>query len=620
MSDLARLMEEVARRLLGVPNKHLSKAHELRYGTKGSFSVDLTKGAFFDHEANKGGGVLDLIKLKTNGADAIEWLRSAQLIGEDIEAIFDYRDEDGALLSQVVRKAGKKFSQRQPVGDGWAWDLDGVRRVPYRLPELLAGSGEVFIPEGEKHVDALLEYGFQATCNPGGAGKWRDEYSEFLRDRDVLILPDNDEAGRKHAESIAASLKGIARRIRLLPLPELEPKGDVLDWLAAGGEASELQRLADAAPDWTPQAEAPQNNTSIMQVGEWVLQFGNAADPLIEDADGGEIVGRAQQGVLYGPQGTGKTAVAMEFCLAVESGGMGHVPFGAQPLFRAQKGRVLFAIYEDPFDYRRRMLALAKTRGVDLSGLNWGMVGADKNITNERDRAKLLEEIRDDAAVYGPPALLVIDTIAAALGGESTNDDDVVGKLFALSQALVREFECTVIFVAHPGKDETRGIAGSYRFQGNSDFILHTVETKSGFRLLKDKDRNGPKRALFDFTLNFVEVERTTSGKPRTGAIIGMMTACLQESYPQHVRKERWSRALRILVSAMEAAVVTHGAAVVPEQKVRSQFNDLYEGQASAKKNAYRRGHRMALERGLLEESKINGVPHVSFADKSQSP
>lgn len=139
----------------------------------------------------------------------------------------------------------------------------------------------------------------------------------------------------------------------------------------------------------------------IVQVGEWVQKFSNAADPLIEDADGGEIIGRAQQGVLYGPYGTGKTSVAMEFCLAVVSGGMGRVPLSEQWLFPAQKGRVLYAIHEDPFDFRRRMLALAKTRGVDLNSLNWGMVGADKDITKEKDRAELLKEIRDDAAAHG---------------------------------------------------------------------------------------------------------------------------------------------------------------------------------------------------------------------------
>jgi AAA domain-containing protein len=282
-------------------------------------------------------------------------------------------------------------------------------------------------------------------------------------------------------------------------------------------------------------ASSKKPKTTITQVGEWVRGFGEAADPLIEDSDDGEIIGRAQQGVLYGPMGTGKTALANEMGLAVATGvGMGIQHLETRPLFRSLKGRVLVAIYEDPFDFRRRMIALAKVRGVNLDALDWAIVSADLNITKEKDRAILLQRIQHDSATNGPPALLILDTVAAALGAESSNDDDVVGKLFAVSQSLVREFMCTTIFVAHPGKDETRGIAGSYRFQGNSDFILRTVKTKDGFRLMKDKDRNGAKRPLFDYTLEFVEAERTASGKPRTGAIVGAMTACTQDSYPKH--------------------------------------------------------------------------------------
>ena len=146
--------------------------------------------------------------------------------------------------------------------------------------------------------------------------------------------------------------------------------------------------------------------TTITQVGEWVRGFGEAADPLIEDNDDGEIIGRAQQGVLYGPMGTGKTAVANEMGLAVATGaGMGRQHIETQPLFRSLKGRVLVAIYEDPFDYRRRIIALAKTHGVTLNDLDWAIVSADLNVTKEKDRAALLQRIRTDAAVNGPPAL-----------------------------------------------------------------------------------------------------------------------------------------------------------------------------------------------------------------------
>ena len=100
--------------------------------------------------------------------------------GPRIVATYDYCDEAGALLFQVVRYDPKNFKQRKPDGhDGWIWNLNGVRKVPYRLPELLL-SENVLIVEGEKDVIKAQEFGLTATCNPGGAGKWKDEYSECL--------------------------------------------------------------------------------------------------------------------------------------------------------------------------------------------------------------------------------------------------------------------------------------------------------------------------------------------------------------------------------------------------------------------------------------------------------
>jgi hypothetical protein len=165
-----------------------------------------------------------------------------------IECAYDYVDESGALLFQSVRlKDPKDFKQRRPVpwGDGWCWNLQGVRRVLYRLPQLRAAPAwrRVFVVEGEKDADNLATLGLVATTSPLGAGRWRPEYSEFLRGRTVVILPDNDGPGRKHAEDVSASLAGKAAAVRVVELPGLPPKGDVSDWLAAGGTKKRLLGL-----------------------------------------------------------------------------------------------------------------------------------------------------------------------------------------------------------------------------------------------------------------------------------------------------------------------------------------------------------------------------------------
>src|SRR5437899_8458002 len=98
-----------------------------------------------------------------------------------ILAMYDYTDEKGALLYQVVRFAPKNFRQRRPDGlGGWTWNLNGTRRVLYHLPQLraaIAAGKRVFIVEGEKDVAAVERAGYAATCNSGGAGKWRRDYA-----------------------------------------------------------------------------------------------------------------------------------------------------------------------------------------------------------------------------------------------------------------------------------------------------------------------------------------------------------------------------------------------------------------------------------------------------------
>jgi hypothetical protein len=189
----------------------------------------------------------------------------------EFEATYDYVDEEGNLLFQVCRSrsadGSKKFFQRRPDNDGrWINNIQGVRRVLFRLPELIeaiGGGRVVLVVEGEKDVLSLAKIGIVATCNPGGAApvdakrpKWLPEYSEMLRGADVVIIPDNDSPGRTHAAAVASILSGITKRVRTLPLaqhwPECPTGGDATDWLNAAHTREELDRLIEQAPDWEP--------------------------------------------------------------------------------------------------------------------------------------------------------------------------------------------------------------------------------------------------------------------------------------------------------------------------------------------------------------------------------
>jgi putative DNA primase/helicase len=177
---------------------------------------------------------------------------------------WDYMDASGTLLFQSCRfeypatpgeKTRKKFSQRQSVNGEWVYNLDGIQPVLYRLPEIIEAVSLgrlIWIAEGEKCVDALVEAGFHATCNPMGAGKWKDEYSKVLAGAAVVILPDNDETGRKHAEDVAQSLHKAGATVRIVKLPGLPPKGDVVDWFDAGGDSADLGEIPNRTAPWGP--------------------------------------------------------------------------------------------------------------------------------------------------------------------------------------------------------------------------------------------------------------------------------------------------------------------------------------------------------------------------------
>lgn len=170
----------------------------------------------------------------------------------------EYRNADGSFVLRKDGKHKKTFRQKRPDPERprhWIWDADGVPIIPYRLPELIdaiANGRRIIIVEGEAKVDLLWSWNVPATCCVGGAGKWKAEHSAFLRGTDVVILPDNDEPGRKHVNVIGSSLQDIATRIRVLVLPALGEKEDIEDWASRGGTVEKLHGLIECeASPWT---------------------------------------------------------------------------------------------------------------------------------------------------------------------------------------------------------------------------------------------------------------------------------------------------------------------------------------------------------------------------------
>lgn len=240
-----------------------------------------------------------------------------------VETIYRYQDATGKEVYQALRLKPKSFRQRHMVDGSWVWTMDGVERVLYHLPEIMAAK-QVWIVEGEKDADNLAALGFTATCNVGGAGKWLDGYTASLTGKEVAICGDTDEAGQKHVELVFNSIAGTAKNVRLVKLPAKFK--DVSDYIASFKESKDakaaIESLQESAHPFISGIKLPIYSVSELERGyqkmvanmaensfslsKWLPSLGRFVRPLIP----GELV------CILGDTGAGKTGLLSMLALS----------------------------------------------------------------------------------------------------------------------------------------------------------------------------------------------------------------------------------------------------------------------------------------------------------------
>ena len=537
MTEFTTIIEPLAKALLGEPNPKLSSKNELRYGARGSLSVDLQHATWFDHETNTGGGVLDLVtrETKLDGAERMRWMeengfklddaaRSNGKTAPHIVAAYPYVDETGRLLFEVVRLDPKDFRQRQPdktEPSGWRWSTKGVRQVPYRLPEVIEAKSNgnvIAIVEGEKDVNLLWSLNIPATCNAGGAGKWHPSLTPFFEGADVVIIPDHDPQkrhpktgepmvhddgrpvlpGQDHARDVAQALVGVAERVRVLDLaqhwPAMPLKGDVSDWLhSGGGNADALYALIERLPTWSPEQplDAPPTDPllDLVNVRAWQGKSPKATGWVVR-----ERIPDVNVTLLTGQGGVGKTLLMQQLSVATVLGKewVNELP---------EMGPVLFVTAEDDenelhfrydkiarhYDTTFDDLADAGLNLMTLAGKDAVMAIADaRGIVKPTELFKTLvrtaREIR--------PRWIGLDT-AADIFIVNERDRSQVRQCISLLRGISLELSTAVILLAHPslaGISSGSGLSGSTAWNNSvrSRLYLKTEKTKD-----KDDEEGG---------------------------------------------------------------------------------------------------------------------------------
>lgn len=395
-------------------------------------------------------------------------------------ATYTYTDEAGSVLYAVERRTPKGFTQKTPNGKGgWTPRLGDVRRVPYHLPELLAGIAAnrlVFIPEGEKDVETLERHGFLATTSSGGAPwPWPAEWAKYFAGARVCILPDNDGPGKKSAAQRARILSSAAA-VRVVEMPGLPDKGDVTDWIETQGHtAEELKALFKAAPMWGEENAIAEPAGVRLQRGKGVRR--TQVTWLWPDR-----IAKGKLTLLAGHPGAGKSYLALAIAACVTAGGV--LPDGAS----VEAGRVVMVAYEDDAEdtiMPRFDLLGGDDNLIDLVSYYVDDEG-ERQVFSARHVHSLVEAIR----LLPDTKLVIIDPVMSFVGGKiDTNRDNEVRAALTPLVRLADECGISVLAVCHFNKGEAatvlHRIGGSVAFTALArGVLLAAKEPGTGRRAL----------------------------------------------------------------------------------------------------------------------------------------
>ena len=450
-----------------------------------------------------------------------------------LEKEWEYRSEDGDTLFTKRRyktqdAKGKTYSIHRVDAQGKRIaGLKDTRIVPYRLPELLdakTAGRAIYLVEGEKAADALVSIGAIATTSHTGAGSWPEEITQYFAGANIVVIPDNDEPGRKYARKAIANLLPVAKSVRYLDLDLMVEGDDAYEWVHhAKGTRKELADMAKQAPVITQQtpvtdgeqltettqseSEAYNPTPQLLNIEAWDTIKDEPVRWIIEN-----VLPEKGFAALYGPPGSYKSFIALDIAEAVATG---RQWMGNQV---TNPGAVLYIAGEGHGGIGARIKA-CKINHQTQDGAEIYVIRYQLNLRSSADDFNLLMESIDDLIERtGIELRLVqIDTLARAFGGGNENDSQDMGAFIHNAGRLQRKLDCALMVLHHSGKDATKGLRGHSSLLGAVDTQLElqklvTDDLKEGVAgqgtLTISKQKDGQDNLKFGFEMVQININQ----------------------------------------------------------------------------------------------------------------
>lgn len=371
--------------------------------------------------------------------------------GKQKVAEYVYLDQHGDEHHKVTRfewaGGAKTFTQEHFDTDTWVKGEGELPSIPYNLPAIIARHDEpIWLVEGEKNADDLIALGFVATTAKGGSSAFptTQDFAAWFDGSTVYALPDNDEPGEKWLAKVRACIPHAQPVI----IPGLPPKGDVSDWIAAGGTAQALVALASSP--------APATDSAARSLTPTPFTWINPSDIPQREVLYGSHLYRKFVSVTVSPGGVGKSSLVMmeAICMASNRALLGE-PIYDGPL------RVWYWNGEDPQDENtRRVVAAAVHHKISpdaFASRLWLDSGRDMQIKladMARGELALNESLfleMEQALIDRSIDVLVIDPLVSA-HLVSENDNGAIDAIVKRLGRVAERAKCAIELVHHVRK------------------------------------------------------------------------------------------------------------------------------------------------------------------------